>query len=177
MSETMATKELRYRHFIVKVYGWMFVRPRRWFFHRMVCASYPRWKIKKEDYFGWTFPNIHWYVLYITVFNFFTWIHYDGWRPFCNWEGGYRRTYPLIARIIHKIGSTTAGYAISGGECFHCGSEEGNPSELADDESGTTFKLKETWSIGTQEGTDHRFCGTTICPNCGHEGYYEDGSL
>ena len=159
------------------LYGWIFVRPRRWFFWKMICASCPQWKIEKHPYYGWSFPNIHWHVLYKTVFKFFKWLYWDAWRPFCDWTGGYRRTYPLIARIIHRIGATTAGYAISGGECYHCASENGDQLELSDDESGKTFKLERAWTSATQDGTDHRFCGTTICPDCGYEQYYEDGSL
>jgi hypothetical protein len=132
----------------------------------------------KEEYFGWKWPNLHWWVLYKTIFRFCTWLHYDSWRLFCDWTGGYRCSFPLIARMIKKIGTTTAGFAISGGECFHCGSEAGNPVNLADDETtGTTFILERVWTIDTPDGTDHRFCGTTICPKCGYKDYYEDGSL
>jgi len=143
----------------------------------MVRAAYPRWKIEKHEYFGWTFPNIHWWLLYLTVFRFFKWLNYDAWRPFCDWTGGYRRTFPFMARIIHRIGATTSGYAIGGGQCFHCGSEEGDQVELSQDDTGKYFKLERSWSEGTMDGTDHRFCGITICPKCGYEDHYEDGSL
>ena len=165
------------KKFLCKARGWLLVRPIRWFFGKMLRGSYLRWKISHEDYWGWRFPNIHWWILYKTIFNFFSWVYWDGWRPFCNWDGGHRNTYPLIARIIHKIGSTTAGFAICGCECFHCASDNGSQVELSDDENGETFKLDRAWTEGTQDGTDHRFCGTTICPDCGYEAYYEDGSL
>jgi hypothetical protein len=157
--------------------GYLFVRPRRWFFHKLICNCYPHWLPRKDDYCGWRMPNIHWWLLYRTAFKFCKWLHYDAWRPFCDWTGGWRRSFPWPARLIKRIGDTTAGYAISGGECYHCGSPEGNQVDLSDDETGTVFKLESTWSVGTQEGTDHRFCGTTICPMCGYEAYYEDGSL
>jgi hypothetical protein len=157
--------------------GWIFVRPRRWFFWKMICATCPQWKIKRCDYSGWELPNIHWWLLYLTIFNFFTWLNYEGWRPFCDWTGGYRRSYPLIARMIHKIGATTAGFAIGGGECFHCASDAGCQVELSEDETGEFFRLEGTQSVGTPDGTDHRFWGKTICPKCGHEEHYEDGSL
>ena len=87
------------------------------------------------------------------------------------------KTFPWSAAVIKKIGDTTAGYAISGGECFHCGSSEGDPVYLSDDETGETFKLENEWSCPSEDGTDHRFSGTAICPKCGYESYYEDGSL
>ncbi len=160
--------------------GFIFVRPRRWFFWKMIaCGSFGLQLIPRYDEClrRWRFPNIHWWILYQTIFGFCTWLHYDGWRPFCDWTGGYRRSFPWIARAIKKIGTTTAGFAISGGECFHCGSEKGNQVDLADDETGETFKLERAWTVSTPDGTDYRFCGTTICPVCGYEGYYEDGSL
>jgi hypothetical protein len=160
-------------------YGWFFVRPRRWFFRRILaCGSFGlRLVPKREEYWGWRWPNLHWWLFYKTVFKFFKWLYWDGWRPFCDWSGGYRRTYPWIARTIHKIGQTTVGYAISGRECYHCASSDGCQVDLSEDETGTTFILKETWSVGTQDGTDHRFRGITICPKCGYRAEYEDGSL
>lgn len=169
-------------------YGWLFVRPRRWFFWKMIDeGSFGiRWMPKRNEW--WTsetsefyrkymWPNLHWWLLYWTIFKFCKWLYWDGWRPFCDWTGGFRRTYPWIARAIHKFGQTTAGYAISGGECFHCGSDDGDQVDLSEDETGTNFILEETWSVGTQEGTDHRFRGITICPKCGYRAEYEDGSL
>jgi len=79
--------------------------------------------------------------------------------------------------VVHRIGATTAGYAISGGECYHCSSPEGCQVDLSEDETGTTFILEKTWSEGTQDGTDYRFRGVTICPKCGYRAGYEDGSL
>lgn len=96
----------------------------------------------------------------------------------CTYKNGWLNKKPLIAKIIHRIGSTTAGFAISGGECFHCASVNGCQVDLSEDETGTTFILKDSWSSYCGEvGTDHRFSGTTICPDCGYEEYYEDGSL
>lgn len=160
------------------LYGWIFVRPRRWLFWNMVRNTGPRW-IPKRRWCGWQMPNIHWYILYSTIFRFMTWLHYDAWRSFCKWDGpgGMRSSYPMIARIIKRIGSTTAGFAISGGECFHCGSPDGDQVYLSEDEGGSTFILEDAWSVPTMDGTDHRFCGTTICPRCGYRAYYEDGSL
>ncbi|MFA5300087.1 MAG: hypothetical protein WC389_18020 [Lutibacter sp.] len=159
------------------IYGWILVRPRRWFFRNMICAAYPQWKIKKEYDGRWSMPNIHWHILYMTIFKFFKWLYYDGWRPFCDWTGGYRRTFPLIARIIHKIGQTTSGYTISSGECFHCGSDAGDQFELSEDETGKYFKLIDYGTSYTPDGTDHWFRGITICPKCGHKEEYSDSSL
>ncbi len=166
---------------IVRIYGWVFVRPRRWLFWRMVAKGSFGLRLipRKREYigFGRDYPNLHWWILYKTIFNLFSWMYWDAWRLFCDWTGGYRRSYPLIARIIHRIGATTSGYVISGGECFHCASERGCEVDLSEDETGVYFKLEKTWSEGTMDGTDHRFCGTTICPDCGLESYYEAGSL
>jgi len=93
------------------ILGWLFVRPRRWFFWKMIANTYPRWFPKYDEFWQkWKFPNIHWWVLYKTIFRFFRWMHYDAWRPFCKW-GRIRLTYPLIGRIIHRIGNTTAGFS------------------------------------------------------------------
>jgi len=157
-------------------FGWVFVRPIRFAFNRMICASCgPRWLPEKHDYLGWEMPNLHWWILYKTVFRFFKWLHYDAWRVFCDWTGGHRRTFPLIARVIKWIGSTTAGFAISGGRCFHCGSEEGDPLELSESES--SFELIDCGSSSTMDGTDHWFRGITTCPKCGYRSEYSDGSL
>ena len=163
--------------FVMWLFGWVCVRPRRWFFGQMIRAAYPRWKIKKHEYFGWEFPNIHWWLLYVSVFRFFKWLNYEAWRPFCDWTDGRRRSYPLVARAIHRVGATTAGYAIAGGECFHCACIGGDPVDLSEDDTGATFILCGTESVGTQDGTDHRFWGNTICPNCGYMQDYSDSSL
>lgn len=159
-----------------KTYGWVVIRPLRWFFWKMACNT-TLYILPKRDFFGWLLPNIHWWALYKTVFKLFEWINYEAWRPFCDWTGGYRQTYPFIARVIHNIGKTTAGYAISGGQCYHCGSEEGCPVELSDDDTGEQFQLLETWTSSTPDGIDYRFRGITICPKCGYKQEYEDGSL
>lgn len=163
-------KRLRY------IYGWLFVRPRRWLFHRMVWATSPRW-LPRKGYSGWEWPNIHWWILYLTVFQFFHWLEDRAWHPFCTWKDRRLEHKSLIARIIHRIGQTTAGERIHGMECYHCGSPDGCQVDLADDDTGMTFILDRRWTVGTQDGTDHRFCGTTICPRCGYREYYEDGSL
>lgn len=164
--------------YLYQARAWLLVRPIRWSFSNMISASC-RLRIlpEKHQFFGWQAPNIHWWLLYKTVFKFCKWLHYDAWRPFCDWTGGYRRSFPFIARLIKSIGSTTAGYAIGGGQCFHCASIHGDPIELAGDESGTDFELLDAWSVGTQDGTDHRFRGITTCPKCGYQAEYEDGSL
>jgi len=160
-------------------YGWIFVRPRRWFFGRMLGRGSFGLRLlpKREEYWGWRWPNLHWWLLYKTIFNFCSWLSWDGWRPFCDWTGGYRRTFPWIARMIKRLGETTAGVHCHGCECWHCGAEDCDQCTLSDDETGTTFILEETWTEGTQEGTDHRFRGITICPKCGYRAEYQDGSL
>lgn len=157
--------------------GWFFVRPRRWLFWRMVGSCYVRWLPEHDDYFGWKMPNVHWWILYITVFKFFCWLHYDAWRPLCTWKDGWLHHTPCYAEWIQRIGQTTAGSAISGGECFHCASKDGNQVDLADDETGMTFILTDSGTTGTQDGTDHWFCGITICPRCGFRSDYRDSSL
>ena len=158
-------------------YGWVCVRPRRWLFWRMAWATTPQWFPKKDCMGRWRLPNIHWWLLYKTVFRFFKWLDYEAWRPLCKWGDRCLKHKPLIAKIIHRIGETTAGFAISGFECFHCGSKRGCQCELSSDETGELFILKGTQSVGTEDGTDHRFWGVTICPVCGYKADYEDGSL
>lgn len=158
-----------------RLYGWVFVRPRRRLFSRMVWASCPQLFAVREPW-GVCADNAHWWPLYIAVFQFFKWLYYDAWRPFCKWDKWLIHK-PWYAALIQRIGATTAGYAIGGGECFHCASKDGDPVDLSDDDTGTTFRLLETWSVPTGEGTDHRFRGITICPVCGYEDEFEDGSL
>lgn len=164
-------KRLRY------LLSYLFVRPRRWFFHKMLCDSFGiRWWFEK-DWYGTSYPNIHWWILYKTVWKFFRWLNNDAWRYFCTWEDGWLKHKPLISKIIHRIGQTTVGERTSGGECYHCGAIEGCQVELSQDETGKFFVLEKSWSVGTMDGTDYRFCGITICPKCGYKSYYEDGSL
>ena len=166
---------------LMNIYGWVFVRPRRWFFWKMIArGSFGlRWLPKYDECWErWELPNLHWWILYWTVFKLCKWMEWDGWRPFCQWqENGWIKHRPLIAKIIQRIGETTAGYAISGGECYHCASKKGCRVTLSSDETGTEFILERSWTVGTEDGTDYRFCGTTICPVCGYKHYYEDGSL
>lgn len=158
------------------LYGWIFVRPRRWFFWKCILNSKLRLTPKK-DWDRWLMPNPHWWILYKTVFTLCKWFYWDAWRYFCTYKNGFLHKKPLIARIIHRIGSTTAGFAISGFECFHCGSPDGNQVELSEDETGELFRLERTWTTYCEDGTDYRFSGTTVCPKCGFESYYEDGTL
>lgn len=161
-----------------KIYGWVVIRPIRWFFWKMSFNTSLRILPTRDEIWNrWRMPNVHWWALYKTIFKFCKWLYWDAWRVFCDWTGGFRRTYPLIARIIHNIGATTAGYAICGGQCYHCGSSKGNPVWLSDDETGETFELQDTWTVSTMDGTDYRFRGITICPVCGYRQEYEDGSL
>jgi hypothetical protein len=159
-----------------KIYGWLVIRPIRWFFWKMICNT-ALCVVPKREWGQWRLPNIHWWLLYKTIFKFFKWLNYDAWRPFCDWTGGWRQSYPLPARVIHTIGKTTAGYAISGGQCYHCGSEEGDPVTLSEDDTGEYFELLETWKESTMDGIDYRFRGITTCPKCGFKEEYEDGSL
>lgn len=124
----------------------------------------------------WRFPNPHFWFLYRTIGKLATWMKWDAWRPFCDWTGGWRRTFPWYARLIHRVGNSLS-YAFHGGECYHCASEDGDPVWLADDDTGKTFRLIETWTSATEDGTDHRFRGITTCPRCGYQREYEDGSL
>lgn len=144
--------------------GFIIIKPIRYLFWKMITNTEPR------------LLNIHWWLLYETVFKFFKWVYWDAWRMFCNWEGGWRRTYPLTARMIHSIGKITAGYAICGGGCYHCGSEYGDPVLLSEEES-ENCKIIETGVSATQNGTDYWFIAETICPMCGYKDEHRDGSL
>lgn len=159
------------------VYGWAFVRPRRWLFRQMIGGSILQLQFNRtwDGYLLW--PNPHWWLLYQTVFRFFKWLEWEAWRPFCDWTGGLRRTFPWYASLIKRVGQTTAGAVCHGGECYHCGHPEGDPIELANDETGMNFRLEGTSVLDTPDGTDHVFWGTTICPYCGYVSSYRDGSL
>lgn len=159
-----------------KAYGWVFYRHLKRWFRKMVRASEPKWKFEKTCYGYLIWPNIWWWLLYRTVFKFCKGCYWDYWRPFCKWDKVLIHK-PWYARFIHWFGSYTAGMAISGGRCEHCGSEKGDPVDLSGDETGNTFELKGTQTVGTQEGTDHQFWGITICPCCGYRAEYSDGSL
>lgn len=161
---------------IYYLYGWIFVRPRRKLFKKMICNSYLR-IIPEKDSLGWHLPNLHWWLLYVSVFKFFKWLDWRAWRYLCTYENGWLKRKPMIAKIIDRIGATTAGYVISGDECFHCSHPAGCQAELLGDGTGVNFILEKSWTVGTMDGTDYRFCGITICPICGYRDYYEDGSL
>jgi hypothetical protein len=164
-----------------KLYGWLFVRPRRWFFKKMANACCLRILPVKDFFNHWHFSNIHWWILYKTVFRFFEVLD-DSWRYFCVCENGLLKYKSFIAWIIHRIGSTTIGYVMRKGECFHCASVEGDPVELSMDETGKFFKVGKTWEVGkisvdaTENGIEYGFDGITICPKCGYEQFYEASS-
>lgn len=176
-STELANQQDRVVMFFWQLYGWVFVRPRRWFFLKMLVACHLRAKPERDWEGNIKLPNYHWHFLYRTVFKFFKWLNWDAWRPFCDWTGGFRRTYPLPARIIHRVGKTTAGFAAGGGECFHCASEKGDPVDLSQDETGATFTLEDSGARATADGTDYWFTGTTICPRCGYKQIYSASSL
>lgn len=149
------------------IYGWIFVRPRRWIFWQMMRNCHLQLGIK-HTWGRWTFPNLHWWLLSKTVLKFLLWARRNSLHKF--------RRFPFLREIIYRIACTTAGYAQNGGECYHCAAEEGDPVELSTGETGH-FELLRTWSVGTMDGTDHRFEGITTCPRCGYREHYEDGSL
>jgi hypothetical protein len=163
----------RLRHLL----GWLLVRPRRWLFANMVFNCYLRLWPRHDSYLGWSLPNLHWWLLYKTVFRFCSWLQWGARDKLCVWKDGRLSHEPWYARALRRIGKTTAGYAVSGGECYHCASEAGCQVELSSDETGTTFILERQWTTASECGTDYRFSGTTICPKCGHRQYFEDGSL
>ncbi len=176
--------------------GWVFIRPIRKFFSAMLRGSFynscgVQWLPKHDPELVWLcdcygvkprwwrlirWPDFHWVFLYRTVFRFFSWLHYDAWRPLCTWDR-FLKHKPWYAAVIQRIGGITAGGAISCYECYHCASKRGCQIELSNDESGKYFVLEDTWTSSTENGTDHRFRGKTICPKCGYEDEYEDGSL
>lgn len=161
-----------------KIYGHIIISPIRYLFGKMLCNCYLRLKFEKRFFDdGYLWPNIHWWILYKTVFKFFKWLYWDGWRYFCKWGDGRRQSYPFFARILHKIGQTTAGFAIGGGECPHCAHDIGCQTELSYDETGKTYRLIKTWTVSTPDGTDYCSLGVTTCPVCGFEAEYEDSSL
>jgi hypothetical protein len=167
---------------LYKTWGWVFIRPLRWFTHRIMCASFgPRLLPERNQlwpHYGPCFyaPNLHWWLLYKTFGKFSLWLHWDAWRVFCDWTGGYRRTYPWPARAVHLIGKTLS-YPYNGGACYHCASEHGDPVELSDDDTGKYFKLTDSGTESTPDGTNHWFKGITTCPKCGYQQEYGDGSL
>ena len=168
--------------FIYQVRGWILIRPLRYLSRWSARGSFglrlmPR-KNTMYPYYGWRYnmPNVHYWLLYKTVGELSTWMKWDAWRVFCNWEGGWRRTFPLPARIVMKIGDTMS-YAFHGGECFHCAAEEGDPHNLTEDETGKYFELTDSGSNATEDGTDHWFRGITTCPKCGYKDEVQEGSL
>ncbi|MCK5616291.1 hypothetical protein KAR91_81265 [Candidatus Pacearchaeota archaeon] len=175
-----------YKIMFFKIYGWIFVRPRRWLFWHMVWSDRLSWKIERNYYYDgrWKWPNLHWWILRQIIFEPLKWLYWDGWRIFEKWEdkGGGTR-WPkgrLLARIAKRIGQTTAGCAISGGECFHCAFPGGDPLELSDPEGEygeEYFELTDSGSTATMDGTDHWFRGITTCPRCGYKQEYGDSSL
>lgn len=169
----MNTKKL-----IRYIYGWVLIRPIRWAFGNMIRNYALYWLPKREPWEdSRRITNIHWWILYRTVFKLCKWMYYDAWRKFCTW-GKYGLTHkPLIARIIHRIGKNTAGYAIRGNQCFHCGHDDGCQCELSSDETGVYFTLIDAYTTATENGKDYQFRGITTCPKCGYKAEYCDGSL
>ena len=161
---------------VMYLYGWLIVRPRRWFFGNMGRAAYIRWLPTKEWY-GWRWPNVHWHILYLTIFRFCKWLYWDGWRPFAVWGPRMLERHTWLSFAIKALGRTTAGAHLMDVECYHCGSPEGSQVDLADDETGMTFILTNSGVSSTPEGVDHWFEGITICPKCGYRDNYGDGSL
>lgn len=168
--------------FLFYVCGWIFVRPRRWFFRKIFLASFgTRWWFQKREYWNdkgyiYEWPNPHWRIMYLTVWRFFKWVYHDGWRPLCTWKNGWLYKKPLIAEIVHWVGRTTVGQHIMSQECWHCGFERGDQSELAEDETGKTFILEDSGMSQSQDGNSYWFTGTTICPVCGYRSEYHDGT-
>ena len=167
----------RLRRHLRYLLAWVLIRPRRWAFHRMMWHDRPLGFRRRWDG-RLLLPNCGWWLLHLTLWRFFRWLYWDGWRPLCRWGERQRLTYPWYAQVVHRVGATTAGHALSGsGECYHCAHPDGCAVELSDDETGRTFELEGQGVYPSQDGTDYRFWGTTICPRCGYRARYEDGSL
>lgn len=165
--------------------GWVLVRPRRAFvgacFRGAYLSGFRRelvWDGKtKKLVKGWRRTNLHLWLVRKAIFEPMkrfaktpTWkAHPSGdwklrtqrwWvRPF-GWAWEWANAWTDIREHF---------------ECYHCGSEEGAQGDLT--EYSDTFKNVRSWTSSTMDGNDYRFCGTTICPKCGYEDYYEDGSL
>ena len=163
-----------------KIYGYIFVRPRRYLFGNMGWNSDLRPLPVKHEYFGWRLPNWHWWILYKTVFRFFKWLYWDGCIRVSRWEKRWFKGRTNLYGIIRRIGATTAGCAIMGGECYHCAFPGGSPVELSDPDGEygeEYFELTDSGTSSTPEGVDHWFRGITTCPRCGYKQEYGDGSL
>lgn len=169
---------------IYQLRGWALIRPIRWFTRKISMASFGLTvKFEKDPYYHpefsrskYKWPNLHWWILYKTVGKFSLWLRWDAWRVFCNWEGGWRRTFPWPAAVVYKIGKTLS-YPYHGGECYHCASDAGDPIELSEDETGKYFTLTDSGTSSTPDGIDHWFRGITTCCKCGYKQEYGDGSL
>lgn len=61
--------------------------------------------------------------------------------------------------------------------CPRCGHESFSGYGGREDEYPWHFELLETWSVGTQDGTDHRYRGWEFCARCGYHEMVEEGSL
>jgi hypothetical protein len=138
------------------LYGWVFIRPLRWLSHKAIMGSFGiRW-LPEKSWDGWRMPNLHLWFWYKTYGKFACWLKNDAWRPFCDWTGGWRKTFPLHARIIKKIGEALVWH-FHGYQCYHCSHDAGSQGDLSEDETGATFKLLETGTSATENGTDHWF--------------------
>lgn len=158
------------------IFGWIVIRPIRKIMWWATKGSFGLRLWPKKEWGEWKLPNLHYWVLYKTLGNFSTWLYWDAWRVFCDWTGGFRRTYPWPAKLVHSIGKTLA-WCFYGGSCYHCGSFENDPSSLSEDETGTSFKLTDSGTSQTYDGTDHWFRGITTCQKCGYQQEYGDSSL
>lgn len=157
---------------IMYVYGWLFVRPRRWVFYKMACNSSIRWLPGRDVFDNWRLPNIHWWLLYHTVFSFFKWLSWSAWCRLCVYENGRRKTFPWYARFVKWFGDTTAGMACSGfGECYHCGCEAGDYGSLEPIE----YTNKHTYM--TDYGTGNGWTEKVACPVCGYVSWHDNGDL
>jgi hypothetical protein len=61
--------------------------------------------------------------------------------------------------------------------CPRCGHESFSGYGENDSEYPCHFELLETWSVGTEDGTDHRYRGWEFCARCGYREIVEEGSL
>lgn len=168
---------------IYQIRGWVLIRPLRVLSRACVKGSFGlRLKIRRNEFYipgyngRYEWPNLHYWLLYKTVGKFSTWLYFNGWRFLCDWTGGYRRTYPLPARILHKIGQTLS-YGFYGNECFHCAADEGDPGNISEEPNSIYFELTESGSNATEDGTDHWYRGITTCPKCGYKDTFSDSSL
>lgn len=163
--------------------GWILIRPIRIITRMGVRGSFGlRLKIRKNEFHikghngRYEWPNLHHWLIYKTVGKLSTWLYLQGWRPLCRWGKRGRETYPLAARIVHKIGQTLA-YPYYGNECFHCAADAGDPGNITDDLNSKYVEIIASGSDATEDGTNHWFRCETTCPKCGYKDTFSDSSL